>query len=56
MAESDGVIPVVDPKSHFSLLGHLKRVIYFDAKISDCAFQLGLAEQYLDCSRIFCLR
>jgi hypothetical protein len=53
MAESDGVLPVADPRSHFSLLRHLKRVIYFDAKISDCAFQLGVAEKYLDCSDIF---
>ena len=54
MAESDGVLPVTAPSSYFSLLCHLKGVIYFDAKISDCAFQLGVAEKYLDCSDIFC--
>jgi hypothetical protein len=53
MAESDGVLPVAIPASYFRLLHHLKRVIDFDAKISDSAFQLGVAEKYLHCSDIF---
>ncbi|AHF66541.1 hypothetical protein PCH70_13880 [Pseudomonas cichorii JBC1] len=33
-----GDCPVAVARSYFSLLGHLKRVIHFDAKISDSAF------------------
>lgn len=30
--------------SHFSLFRHLKGIIYFDAWITDCAFQFGVCQ------------
>lgn len=36
----------------FGLLGDLKRIIYLDTKVSDRAFQLGMAKQELNGSEV----
>ncbi len=40
--------------SHFSLLRHFERIVYFDAKVSNCTFQLGMSKQQLDGAQILC--
>ena len=37
---------------HLSLLGDLQRVVNFDAKVSDCALQLGMPKQELNGSEV----
>lgn len=55
MPKATGVLasPVAAPYLNLSLFSHLKRVIHFDAEVSDGTLEFGVAEQYLDRSEIF---
>lgn len=39
---------------HLCLLRYFKGIIYFNAQVSDRAFQLGMTEQKLHCAEISC--
>lgn len=45
--------PAIIYRSNLGLFGHLQRVVDFDTEVSDCAFKFGVAQQQLDCSKVF---
>ena len=53
-APKDGSWPVSAPsltgltKLHLCLLGHFKCVVYLDAEVSHCTFELSVTKQQLD--------